>query len=288
MAKLNHKLKRKAPVRRAITRTAAGRATAKHHPQAPAGDPAAFHAMRKAAPPAHVTILGLGPSAEAYMDHVKRVGGRSRFCDEVWTINALGDVLACDLIFHMDDVRIQQIRADANPHSNIAAMLRWLKAPAAPVITSRPHPDYPALVPFPLEAAFSELGMVYANNTAAWALIYALWIGVKELSLYGMDFTYPNAHNAEKGRGCVEFWLGVAHARGVKIALPERTSLMDTIHGPASSRLYGYDTLDVTIADRPEGGLSVALSPKAKLPTALEIERAYDHSRHPNPLAARA
>jgi len=65
--------------------------------------------------PAHVAILALGPSVTQYLEITKRLGGRAKFCDEVWTINALGDVFACDKIFHMDDVRVQEIRAQADP-----------------------------------------------------------------------------------------------------------------------------------------------------------------------------
>ncbi len=36
---------------------------------------------------------------------------------------------------------IQQIRADAQPESNIAHMLRWLKSYPGEVITSRAHQD---------------------------------------------------------------------------------------------------------------------------------------------------
>ena len=64
-----------------------------------------------AAGPRHVVILGLGPSLESYVDLVKRLGGRRAFADEVWAINALGDVVACDRFFHMDDFRVQQLRA---------------------------------------------------------------------------------------------------------------------------------------------------------------------------------
>src|SRR4051812_35697873 len=96
--------------------------------------------------PGHVAIVGLGPSSVYYLDLAKRAGGRRGLADEIWGINALGDVLACDRIFHMDDVRIQQLRADAQPQSNIAVMLKWLKAYKGTVITSRAHKDYPALV----------------------------------------------------------------------------------------------------------------------------------------------
>ena len=195
-------------------------------------------------PPAHVVILGLGPSVTQYLEFSKRLGGRHKLADEVWAINALGSVFNCDRIFHMDDVRIQEIRAAASPDSNIAAMLGWLKKHPGPIYTSRVHPDYPGLVAFPLADVMNSTGHAYLNNTAAYAVAYAIHIGVKKISLYGCDFTYPGAHDAEKGRGCVEFWLGFAAARGIQIAIPRQSSLMDALV-PDGKRLYGYDTLKV-------------------------------------------
>ncbi len=225
----------------------------------------------------HVAILGLGPSVDQYLDLVKRQGGRSKFCDEVWAINALGNVFDCDLVFHMDDVRIQEIRAAAAPASNIAAMLKWIKTSKMPVVTSRTHPDYPALVEFPLEDVLNNLGHDYFNNTASYAVAFAIHIGATELSLFGMDFTYANTHDAEKGRACVEFWCGQAHARGIKIHLPKSTTLMDA-NTSRAARLYGYDTLDVQFNMEEDGTLRLGFEPRATLPTAAEIEKNYDHS----------
>ncbi|MCR4301085.1 MAG: hypothetical protein NUV51_05695, partial [Sulfuricaulis sp.] len=226
----------------------------------------------------HVAILGLGPSLDQYLDITKRQGGRSKFCDEVWSINALGNVFDCDLVFHMDDVRIQEIRAKAAPASNIAAMLKWIKTSRVPVVTSRAHPDYPALVEFPLQDVLNHLGHDYFNNTAAYAVAFAIHIGVAQISLFGMDYTYPKAHDAERGRACVEFWLGQAHARGIKINLPKTTTLMDSMY-PRASRLYGYDTLDVGFNMQDDGTLRLDFVPRETLPTAAEIEKLYDHSK---------
>lgn len=230
----------------------------------------------------HVAILGLGPSVRQYLELTKRFGGRRGFCDETWGINALGDVFACDRIFHMDDVRIQEIRADAKPDSNIARMLDWLKTTATPVVTSIPHKDYPALEPFPLADVLNKFPMGYFNSTAAYAVAYALHIGVKKITCFGMDFTYPDAHDAEKGRACVEFWLGMAAALGVEICLPKTTSLLDAMN-PQALRFYGYDCVDLDIT-RGESGIEIAMTERDSLPSADEIEHAYDHSRHPNPL----
>ncbi len=228
----------------------------------------------------HVAIVALGPTADDFLDTAKRAGGRRAFCDEVWGINQIGDVFACDRVFHMDDVRIQEIRAAARPDSNIAAMLRWLKTYTGRVITSRAHPDYPCLEDFPLAELINKLGYTYLNSTAAYAVAYAVLIGVTKISLWGMDFTYPNRNDAEKGRGCVEFWIGQALARGIKVTMSQHTSLLDALV-PWSEKLYGYDTLDVTLTPEPDR-VRVEMAQKAMLPTAEEIEHRYDHSRHPN------
>lgn len=230
-----------------------------------------------ALPGRHVAILGLGPSLDQYLEITKRMGGRSKFCDETWGINALGDVFACDLIFHMDDIRIQEIRAKAAPASNIAAMVEWLKTSRVPVVTSRAHKDYPAMVEFPLEDVLNNLGHDYFNSTASYAIALAIHTGVGKISIFGMDFTYPNQHQAEKGRACVEFWLGQAQARGIKISLPKTTTLMDACY-PRASRLYGYDTVDVEFDVQQDGSVKLVFEERATLPTAEEIERNYDHS----------
>jgi hypothetical protein len=234
------------------------------------------------AAPEHVVILGLGPSLERYVDNVKRLGGRRAFADEVWGINALGDLLACDRIFHMDDVELQERRATAAPDSNIAHMVRWMKRHPGPIYTSRAVEGWPGLVPFPLEAVVNDLGFAYFNSTCAYAVAYAIHIGVKQISLFGVDFTYPNAHKAEKGRACVEFWLGVAGQRGIKLAVPDHSTLMDAIEGEAA-RFYGYDAAHVRLAMRDDGTAAVTFEPR-ELPTAEEIEARYDHGRHPNAL----
>jgi hypothetical protein len=236
--------------------------------------------------PNHVAILGMGPSLAQYMAIVRGLCGRSAYCDEVWAINGLGDVFQCDRIFHMDDVRIQEIRAAAAPESNIANMLRWLKKHPGPVMTSRAHPDYPGLVEFPLEDVINDLGFAYLNNTAAYAVAYAIHLGVKKISLYGCDFTYANAHDAEKGRACVEYWLGFAKARGILIATANTSSLMDACV-PWAEKLYGYDTVSVAIKARAASeGYAVTFTERQTLPSAAEIEERYDHSAHPNPLVS--
>lgn len=231
------------------------------------------------AAPERIAIIGLGPSARQYLELVKRGGGRSALFDEVWGINAIGDVYTCDRIFHMDDVRVQQVRAQAKPQSNIAEMLKWMRRHPGPIYTSRVHPDYPGLVPFPLEDVINDVPEAYFNSTAAYAVAYAVHLRPRKLTCFGMDFTYPDANDAERGRACVEFWLGIAAARGITLRMPQTTSLLDAMY-PQAERFYGYDCVDLGITREGER-IKVAFTEHGRLPTAEEIEKRYDHSRPP-------
>jgi hypothetical protein len=232
-----------------------------------------------------VAILGLGPSLSDYVDITKRLGGRHKLADEVWGINAVGDIVQCDAVVHMDDVRIQERRAAAAPDSNIAAMLEWMRKHPGPIYTSVPHPDYPGTVAYPLQDVVRDLGTIYFNSTAAYAVALAIHRGATSIMCFGMDFTYPNSHDAEQGRGCVEFWLGLATARGIKVQAPKTSSLLDACY-PSSMRFYGYDMVNVLRSDDPVEAMTITLEPRAdeETPTAEEVERNYDHSLPANPL----
>jgi hypothetical protein len=182
----------------------------------------------------------------------------------------------------MDDVRVQEIRAKAAPDSNIAHMLKWMKRHPGPIITSRVHHDYPGLVEFPLQDVINHLGYAYFNSTAAYAVAFAIHYGATKISFFGCDFTYANAHQAEQGRACMEFWIGVAASRGIKLAMSERTTLMDTLDG--TQHLYGYDMVDVDISQTADDGAATVTFTEREPPTADDIEARYDHSQHPNKL----
>lgn len=226
--------------------------------------------------PEHVALLGLGGSLEQFSDITKRLGGSHAYCDEVWAINAVAGTYIADRIFHMDDVAVQELRAQAKPESNIARMLEWLKVHPGPIVTSVARKGYPGLVPYPIEDVLSEFKIPYFNSTAAWAVAYAVHLGVKRLSIFGCDFSYPDVHHAERGRACVEFWLGVGFAKGMVITIARGSTLMDAMCSEAD-RLYGYDAFDLTLR-RTEERVYVDFVEKP-LPSAEEMERRYDHSR---------
>lgn len=238
----------------------------------------------------HVAIVGLGPSAATFFDMAKCLGGASGFCDEVWGINGIGDTLRCDRIFHMDDMRVQEMRAEAKPDGNIAQMVRWMRHTKVPVFTSIVREEYPSHVAYPLEeilnAGLDTGAVAYFNSTTAYAIAYAIHIGVKQISLFGVDYTQPNVHHGERGRACCEYWLGIAAARGIAVTVPDTSTLLDAC-APDRERLYGYDMVDVHLLDGSEGRLAVTFTERSDPPTAADVERAYDHKNvHTNRLLA--
>ena len=225
-------------------------------------------------PPKSVAIVAMGKSATTYINLCAQAGGRQKVAEETWAINSMGNVIAHDLLFQMDDLRIQEARAKEMPESNVANMLEWLKTHHK-FMTSRVYPEYPGAVEFPLEHVVRRLGTTYFNSTVAYAIAYAIVVGVKKISLFGCDFSYPNAHKAEMGRGCVEYYIGIASASGIEIEVAADSTLLDA-DVPPDERFYGYDTEDISF-EMTDKGAVLTRKDKEVIPTAKEIETRYNH-----------
>jgi hypothetical protein len=234
--------------------------------------------------PEHVVILGLGPSLECYVDVVKRMGNRRWFADEVWGINAAANVIECDRVFHMDDVRIQEIRAAAAPESNIAAMLEWLKSHPGPVYTSRAHPGL---------SGACRLSACRCDERLRWLGIFQ-----RHVCLRGCVRAFPRGQEAHAVRLRLllrELAPGrtrprlrrilsrhVPSSRHGLIGLPNTTSLLDAV-ATNGQRLYGYDTVTVAIDHDADDKIVLEFTPRETLPSAAEIEHRYDHSQPTSP-----
>ncbi len=192
-----------------------------------------------APPPKSVAIVGLGRSQATYAALVGSHGSRHKVADETWVINTAAQIYQHDRVFFIDDMKhMDPASPDCAPQW--PTLLEWLKTHDKPVYTSAAHRDIcPSAVEYPLHAVVKKLGFNYLNTSVAFALCFALYLGVKRVCMYGCDFTYPDNHAAEAGRGCVEFWLGYGAAKGLDIAVPNDTTLLDAYVSP-ENKLYGY------------------------------------------------
>jgi len=213
-----------------------------------------------------VTIVAQGGSFANYINDCTSRGGTSE-TDEVWTVNAMGGVIKHDLLFAMDDCKLQESR----PNRNIKRMMGWLKEHPK-FFTSKVYPDYPGAMAYPLNEVVKDIGVPYLNGTVAYAVAYAIYQKFNGIRIYGADFTYKHVHKAERGRGCVEFLLGIAWARGIKLHLPHSTTLLDMCEDP-NIRIYGYDAYSLDF-DVGENGPVVLMEDK-ELPDGAYMEELY-------------
>jgi hypothetical protein len=184
--------------------------------------------------PKTVALVCMGPSVTDYLAPTLTQEFNPAWVDEVWAINMATNAFRADLVFWMDDL-IEQEKFRPNL---FVALRRY----GMPVITSIRRPT---VVPNSFDYPIDEVGAIgtpvwgkpYLNNGVAMAIAYAMWKGVKTMSIYGADFSYPNRDFAESGRACVESWVTLAATRDMEIRLPPQTSLMDMVkdHG-----IYGY------------------------------------------------
>lgn len=190
--------------------------------------------------PEAVAIVAMGASSSDYTNRAARNGGRKAIADETWAINAMGGIIEHDRLFAMDD--LSELVHDARKHDKKVAggMLDWLPGHPGPVYMVRKYQMVPGAVLYPVEAVLNSIGFPYLNNSVAYAVAYAIHIGVGAIKLFGCDFTYPDQHASESGRGCVEWLLGMAGERGIHIEVSQSTTLLDA-HLPMDRRLYGFD-----------------------------------------------
>jgi hypothetical protein len=83
---------------------------------------------------------------------------------------------------------------------------------------------------YPLDDIIKKYGSCFFTCTISYMIAYALFIGVKEIELHGVDLNGTREYIAE--RPSVFYWLGLAEGLGVKI------TMSNNLNKPAF--LYGY------------------------------------------------
>ena len=162
--------------------------------------------------------------------------------DEVWAINSMCAVVKTDRVFMMDPVSRFLDTNDAGPQTEV--MRKILPTLECPVYSCELDKRVPAIELYPLEKIIKDLGCAYFNNTIAYAIAFALYKEVAQISLYGADFSYTtNVHFGELGRGCCEFWLAKCMAQGIDVSVAATSPMLDT-NIPEKEKLYGYHRLD--------------------------------------------
>lgn len=158
-----------------------------------------------------VAILGGSPSTQML----------APFEDKTWEIWVLGNQLQdyegkrVTRIFEIhDDI------SDKDPNYP-----QWLVDQAKPLIVggkfpiNAKHIDY-----YPIEKANKLLDGEFLSSSPAYMMAFAILEGATEIAIYGIDMAVDN-HEYFKQRPEMYAWIAYAKAKGIKIVIPEESSL---------------------------------------------------------------
>lgn len=113
------------------------------------------------------------------------------------------------------------------------AHMDFLKTLDVPLYMRYPSPDFPTAVEYPLEKVYANIGRRYITSTVANMLGLALLEGVDEIKVYGVNLG-SNTEYVEQ-RPCIEWMLGLAEGRGIKVDVPDATPMLKGDEYPGQS-----------------------------------------------------
>lgn len=107
----------------------------------------------------------------------------------------------------------------------------WIRECGIPVLMTRHHADLPTSVSYPVDAVI-QMGTDYLTSSVAFYVAWGIHQGYREIALFGIDLVVGTEYENQKA--CAEFWLGVAHGKGVDLRIPPQSALLRHTHR------YGY------------------------------------------------
>ena len=121
---------------------------------------------------------------------------------------------------------------------------KWIAESPIPTYMIDHEPSMPNSVAYPLERVRQELGLAgtpddpgagldYFTSSIAFMFALAIAEGFEEIGIYGIDLIIGREYFFEKS--CVEFYMGIAHGRGIAVHRPENSALLWQSHR------YGYE-----------------------------------------------
>jgi SAM-dependent methyltransferase len=223
--------------------------------------------------PKAVALICLGPSRNTYINACLAQDLSEAVCglDEVWTLNRGIGVFRHDLGFVMD-----HIQGEADKYPRYGALL-WKHD--KPIITSdncAGWPDHVHKLPIRemwrwVSSSINPMHGDWYHNSVAYILLYAAFIGVRDLRVFGADYSMHSSGTVEDGHPNVAYWVGKLEATGLVV-----TTCADSSFLNANQRdhIYGYQRDPRTIpANRARFRAMVGLEPDEDSTALLSAER---------------
>tara|TARA_R100000306_G_C4358529_1_gene134054 strand:- start:229 stop:906 length:678 start_codon:yes stop_codon:yes gene_type:complete len=98
--------------------------------------------------------------------------------------------------------------------------MNWLRDCPVPIYTTEPFPENPRAVVFPVDDLAKHY-RDYFSCTFAYQIALAIAEDFQEIAVHGLELAYGTQREATVERACVDWWLGYAEGRGLKVTVPE-------------------------------------------------------------------
>jgi hypothetical protein len=102
--------------------------------------------------------------------------------------------------------------------------MEFLEKLDVPIYMRYPNPEFPTAVEYPLEQIYTDIGRRYLTSTVANMIGLALFENVDEIKVYGVNLG-SNTEYIEQ-RPCIEWLLGLAEGRGIKVDVPDHAPML--------------------------------------------------------------
>lgn len=210
--------------------------------------------------PDKVAFIAMGGSRMQFENSLMSDYRNGKDYDEVWVANSLGmmmDESHYDKLWMMDDMKGNHRKYMKDSQDKPWFDPNALANKKKPIITSTKYEEFGDNVyEFPLKEVFKKAPLAcMPSTTTCYALVYAIYSGVKHYHMFGTDFELHGvdpefAKNMEqadieiavRGRMAVAHWLGVAVGTGMNVYLPDNSDLLGGVrfYTKEGGIPYGY------------------------------------------------
>jgi hypothetical protein len=142
-----------------------------------------------------------------------------------------------DILFIMDI--LDEKPSIVSGLENLGEVMQRINQMGVPLVSPFKYDEIPMSEAFPIEKCVKEFGIPYFTNTICYMIAYALLQGAKEIELYGVN--QAGSHEYSEERGGVEYWIGIANGKGVKVTVNGKDSQLLRYKGRyGKDIMYGY------------------------------------------------
>lgn len=169
-----------------------------------------------------ILILGMGPTRDEIRDQLEN--GTHGY-DELWGLPWSQDWARCDRLFEMHDWRVvEQVFNRPDDYKERLASVEGI------LYMQEHHSAFPRSFAYPLDTVQAGVfrgfpkGRDYFCSSISYALALALLLADDRIGVYGIDVQGQDAYWHQRPN--LEWFLGFAAGRGIKVDIPERSALL--------------------------------------------------------------